>query len=90
MAGGEPSLDCTRRLPQASETHPFFGTQFRAPDCHTFWRNGASGCEPEQNALKPAAEFERFRIATFGSFGRFDGRVSGCHLVVKGAGGDNR
>ncbi len=30
-----------------------------APDCHTFWRNPASGCESGSNARKSAAEFER-------------------------------
>jgi hypothetical protein len=43
---------------QAPETHPYFGTLFRVPDSHTFWRNAASSCVSGQNALKSAAEFE--------------------------------
>jgi hypothetical protein len=45
---------------QAPKTHPFFGTLFRVPDSHAFWRNSASGGESGLHALKSAAEFERF------------------------------
>jgi hypothetical protein len=27
------------------ETQPYFGTRFRTPDSHAFWRNRASSCE---------------------------------------------
>ena len=43
-----------------AETHPYFSTRFRAPDCHTFWRNKASGRGSGEIALKSAAEFEPF------------------------------
>jgi len=45
---------------QTPETHPYFGTQFSVPDSHTFCRNPVSGGESGQNALKSAAEIERF------------------------------
>jgi hypothetical protein len=32
-------------LQHAPETHTFFGTLFRVPDSHTFWRNPALGCK---------------------------------------------
>jgi hypothetical protein len=39
-----PTIDrlVPRRTP---ESHPFFGTRFRVPDSHTFWRNRASDGE---------------------------------------------
>ena len=43
-----------------AETHPYFSMRFRAPDCHTFWRNKASGRGSGEIALKSAAEFEPF------------------------------
>jgi hypothetical protein len=47
---------------QAPETHPFFGTLFSAPDCHTFWRNLASGRESGSDARKAAAENEPYLL----------------------------
>jgi hypothetical protein len=34
--------------------------RFRAPDCHTLWRNRAVEGEGGQNARWPTAKFERF------------------------------
>jgi hypothetical protein len=41
-------------------THPYFGTLFRVPETHTFWRNRASSGQSRQNARKSAAEFPSF------------------------------
>jgi hypothetical protein len=51
---------------QASKSHTYFGTRFRAPGCHTFCRNAASGCESGSKAQKSAAEFERFATTVAG------------------------
>jgi endonuclease YncB( thermonuclease family) len=45
---------------QAPETQPFFGTLFRAPNRHTFWRNRTPSGQKRQTAPKSAAVFERF------------------------------
>jgi hypothetical protein len=62
----QPFLEFDEKAPisatQAPPTHPFFGTRFRAPDCHTFWRTVASGRESGSNARKSAAEIERFSV----------------------------
>jgi hypothetical protein len=42
-----------------------FGTLFRAPDCHTFWRNAARGRVSAQNSQRSVAEFERFSAREF-------------------------
>jgi len=55
---------------RAPESHPYFGTRFRVPDSHRFWRIRASGGDSERNAGRPTAKIERFAIQPKRAAGR--------------------
>jgi hypothetical protein len=54
-----PLNDREVTLRQARESHPYFGTLFRVPDSHMFWRNRAAGGTARRNGRLPTAKIER-------------------------------
>jgi hypothetical protein len=46
------------------KSHTFFGTLFRLPDSHTFWRNRARSGDDNQDVANATSEIQRFPTRT--------------------------